>query len=103
MKLVTVAVAVAVTTVGMCGDTLTSVVSADVVMDSVCDGAVDTGVVGAVGGAAVSLLDVAVVEVTEVGGAVAACELLGTAPAVTIVLVGDASVFATGKNWHIAS
>ena len=102
MKLVAVSVAAAVVTAGVGGDTLTSVVPADVVTDSVCDGAVDTGAAGAVGGAAVSLPDVAVVGVTEVGGAVAACELLGTAPAVTIVLVGDASVFATGKNWHIA-
>ncbi len=71
--------------------------------DRVCDGAVGTDVAGAVVGAIVPLLDVAVVVVVEVAGAVAACESLGTALAVTGVLVGGAVVLATGKNSHIAS
>ena len=85
------------------GVTRVRAVSAGVVVDSVCDGAVDTGVVGAVVGAMVPLLNVADVVVVEVAGAVAACESLGTTPAVTSVLVGVALVFATGKNSHIAS
>ena len=97
MKLVTVAVTAAVVTAEVARSTLTGAA------DSVCVGAVDTGDAGAVVGAVVPLLDVGVVVGAEVVGAVAACESLGTAPAVTSVLVGDALVFATGKNWHIAS
>ncbi len=73
------------------------------VADSVCDGAVDIGVAGGEVGAGVPLLDVVFVVGAEDVGAVAAGESLGTMPAVTSVLVGDALVFATGKNWHIAS
>ena len=81
----------------------TGAVAIDVVADSVCDGAVDPDVAGALVVAVVPLLDVSVVVVAEVVGAVAACESLGTTLAVTGVLVGGAFVFATGKNWHIAS
>ena len=86
-----------VVTAGVARSTLTGVA------DSVCDGAVDTGVAEAEVGAVVPLLGVAIVVEAEVVGAVAACESLGTTPAVTSVLVGDVLVFATGKNSHIAS
>ena len=71
--------------------------------DNVCDGDVDSGVVGAVGGAMVPLLGVADVEVVEIAGAVAACESLGTTPVVISALLDGALAFATGKNSHIAS
>ena len=64
---------------------------------------VDAAVAGAAVGTVVPLLAVVVVVEAEDVGAVAACELLGTAPAVTSVLVGDVLVFATGKNSHIVS
>ncbi len=72
-------------------------------VDSGSDGAVYIRVAGAVVEAVFPLLDVVVAIVSEVAGAVAACESLGTATAVTSTLVDDVLFFVSWKNSHIAS